>query len=225
LRNKRGFKTFRDYYHSLQTDEALLNELIDRMTINVSEFYRNPKRWDVLQSNVMPNLIRKNSTLNIWSAACSTGEEPYSIAMMMQEHFPNIPFRIQATDIDDNALLKAKQGLYTKQALKELPTSMKQAYFTEEKGMYQLNKSIRGQVSFRKHDLLSDPYPKNIDLIICRNVLIYFTDQAKNTIYQHFGEALKDEGVLFVGSTEQIFTPQQYNLSLLYTFFYRKVTG
>lgn len=222
LRNKRGFKTFADYYDALRTDEALLNEFLDRMTINVSEFYRNPKRWNVLQTNVLPRLIDEKSTLNIWSAACSTGEEPYSIAMMMREYFPHVRFNIQATDIDEGALLKAKRATYSKQSLKELPDKMKQTYFQQNKGMYQLRDSIKELVTFKKHNLLSDPYPRNIDLIICRNVLIYFTDQAKNAIYQNFGGSLKDNGVLFVGSTEQIFTPQKYNLKLLYTFFYEK---
>ncbi|HLT55588.1 MAG TPA: CheR family methyltransferase, partial [Bacillota bacterium] len=89
LRNKRGFHNFDTYYEALLQDSALFNEFIDRLTINVSEFYRNPKRWDVLQREVIPYLTKDKSKLFIWSAACSTGEEPYSIAMMMREHFPH----------------------------------------------------------------------------------------------------------------------------------------
>src|SRR5699024_2573372 len=192
LRNKRGFKTFDDYYDSLQIDPTLLSEFLDRMTINVSEFYRNPKRWDILLTNVLPRLVKKETTLHIWSAACSTGEEPYSMALMMREHFPNTRFHILATDIDENALNSAKNAFYAEQALKELPENMKQVYFRENNGMYQLKDSIKNAVTFQKHDLLSDPYPRKMDLIICRNVLIYFTDQAKNTIYRQFGNTLKE---------------------------------
>lgn len=222
LRNKRGFETFTDYYDSLQTDKVLLDEFLDRMTINVSEFFRNPKRWEVLQTKVLPSLTLKDSTFNIWSAACSTGEEPYSIALMMQEHFPGIRFHIQATDIDDKALSKAKKALYQEQALKDLPEGMKETYFTNIDGVYHLKDSIKKCITFKRLDLLSDPYPKNMDLIICRNVFIYFTDQAKNFLYRFFSTSLRKKGVLFVGSTEQIFTPQKYDLKLIHTFFYEK---
>src|SRR5699024_10252812 len=99
LRNKRGFSNFKTYYEALRKDEQLLEEFIDRITINVTEFYRNPKRWDVLQKDIFPKLIKQSQTLNIWSAACSTGEEPYSIALMLTEYFPHVSFNILATDL------------------------------------------------------------------------------------------------------------------------------
>src|SRR5699024_8862244 len=109
LRDKRGFANFASYYQALKEDEILLDEFIDRLTINVSEFYRNPKRWEVLQSKILPHLIQDKSKLTIWSAACSTGEEPYSLAIMMKENFPNVRIQILATDIDEGALDKAQQ--------------------------------------------------------------------------------------------------------------------
>ncbi|WP_404453169.1 CheR family methyltransferase [Oceanobacillus kapialis] len=223
LRNKRGFTTFKTYFDAMNKEEVLLNEFVDRITINVSEFYRNPKRWFVLEREIVPLLLQNTNKLSIWSAACSTGEEPYSLAILLNEYFPKIDFQIIATDIDQNALEKAKQGVYSEQSLKELPTHLKTKYFTENHGLYAINSSLKDKIVFKKHNLLADSYPRNMDLIVCRNVLIYFTDPAKEIIYQNFSTALKSGGVLFVGSTEQIFSPGSYHLSLKDTFFYEKV--
>lgn len=223
LRNKRGFRHFSDYFQALNRDETLLQEFVDRLTINVSEFYRNPKRWELLKTKILPMLTQHHDKLSIWSAACSTGEEPYSIALMMKEHFPMVNVHIQATDIDDKALEKAKQGIYPEQALKDLPMEWKQKYFTKKHGLYHIDPQMKRNITFQKHNLLADSYPKNIDLIICRNVLIYFTDQAKEKIYRNFSKSLQQEGVLFVGSTEQIFRPNAYGFTLLDTFFYQRI--
>lgn len=222
LRNKRGFHDFTSYYQAIIQDKVLLDELLDRMTINVSEFYRNPKRWDVLKDKVLPMLSKEKNHLTIWSAACSTGEEPYSLAMMLHEHFSEIKVQIIATDLDDDALTRAKQGVYAEQALKDLPSGKKSKYFTYKHNKYYVHESIKSNITFKKHNLLKDPYPKNIDLIICRNVLIYFTDEAKQSIYHGFSKALHNEGILFVGSTEQIFNPHHYQMQLFDTFFYQK---
>ncbi|UJL48094.1 protein-glutamate O-methyltransferase CheR [Virgibacillus sp. NKC19-16] len=223
LKNKRGFSDFTSYYKALTSEDLLLKEFMDRLTINVSEFYRNPKRWDVLKASIFPLLMKQNRKLTIWSAACSSGEEPYSLAIMISEHFPKIAIEIIATDIDDNALHKAKQGVYQKQALKELPSSMKQKYFTQKQGLYYINDELKQKVTFKKHNLLHDIYPRYIDLIVCRNVLIYFTDEAKELIYQNFSNSLHKHGVLFVGSTEQIFNANHHRLNLIDTFFYQKI--
>lgn len=222
LRNNRNYSDFNTYFKAIERDENLRNEFMDRITINVSEFYRNPKRWDVLRDKVLPTLTKRKRNLNIWSAACSTGEEPYSLAIMLKEHFPNVKATILATDIDDNILLRAKQGVYSEQSLKDLPQHKKTKYFTFKNNKYYFNEQLKETVQFRKHDLLKDRYPSNIDLIVCRNVLIYFTDEAKEQIYNRFSETLVDDGILFVGSTEQIFNPQHYKLKLFDTFFYQK---
>lgn len=222
LRDKRGFSTFSTYYQELEKNDELLKEFIDRLTINVSEFYRNPKRWEVLQNKTLPHLTKDNKRLTIWSAACSTGEEPYSLAILLKEHFPTIKVDIIATDIDENALEKARLGVYKEQSLKDLPPAFKKKYFTTKNGLCYLEDTIKRSITFRSHNLLADRYPQNVDLIVCRNVLIYFTDEAKETIYQNFSNALIEEGILFVGSTEQIFSPDRYDLSVFDTFFYEK---
>ena len=222
LRNKRNFDNFRTYFQAIEEDAELLEEFFDRITINVSEFYRNPKRWDILRDNILPKLVQNKSSINIWSAACSSGEEPYSLAILFKEHFPHINLSILATDIDEKILEKAKQGIYAPNALKDLPIHKKSKYFKHENGLYYVLDDLKRNITFRKHDLLKERYPTNIDLIVCRNVLIYFTDEAKDLIYKGLSEALTEEGVLFIGSTEQIFNPNQYNLSSLDTFFYQK---
>lgn len=223
LRDKRGFSDFDMYYNGIQKDKALLEEFVDRITINVSEFYRNPARWKVLEQNVIPELIKEKKVLHIWSAACSTGEEPYSLLMLFQDHFPGIKVKITATDIDEKILKRAQQGIYKPQSLKDLPEEKKSKYFIFKDGLYFINNDLKKQVTFKKHNLLNDPYPTNIDMIVCRNVLIYFTDPAKDLVYKAFSKALSPGGMLFVGSTEQIFNPQDYALELYDTFFYRKL--
>lgn len=223
LRDKRGFSDFDSYYQALLAKKGLLDEFTDRLTINVSEFYRNPKRWDVLQHKILPQLMDKHGPLHIWSAACSTGEEPYSIAIMLKEYYPEIDVCILATDLDTNALHQAKHGIYPPQALRDVPHSMKEKYFTEADGSYIVDPELRKDITFREHNLLADTYQANMDLIICRNVLIYFTDKAKEIILKNFSQALSANGVLFVGSTEQIFHADQYQLQMLDTFFYKKM--
>lgn len=222
LRNKRGFKTYLTYFEAIHKDDLLLKEFIDRLTINVSEFYRNPKRWEVLKNQVIPLLTENSSNISIWSAACSTGEEPYSLAMLLREHFSQINVHIYATDIDEGALEKAGKGIYAQQSLKQLPAKFKEKYFTKIDDLYEIDPSLKKLITFKKHNLLADRYPQNCDLIVCRNVLIYFTDEAKTLIYRGFSRTLRDQGILFAGSTEQIFTPDKYNLQLFDTFFYQK---
>jgi|SRR5690625_3265683 len=222
LKNKRGFDTFLAYYNSLEQNDDLLKEFVDRLTINVSEFYRNPKRWDILKEKVLPYLVKNKNKLTVWSAACSTGEEPYSIAILLEEYFPQIRYKILATDIDEKVLNNSEKGLYQERALKDLPVILKNKYFTKKDNLYYIKESLKQGITFEKHNLLADLYPQNLDLIVCRNVLIYFNDVAKDMLYQKFSKSLVQNGILFVGSTEQIFSPQAYHFSIFDTFFYKK---
>ncbi|WP_102027197.1 CheR family methyltransferase [Salirhabdus sp. Marseille-P4669] len=222
LMMKRGCSSFVEYFNFIQNQKEYFNELIDRITINVSEFYRNYKRWEVLETKILPKLSTKKGKLNIWSAACSTGEEPYTIAMCLHEHIPLNQINIVATDIDENALATAKNGVYGESALKEVPNAIKMKNFDEKAGYYYVKDHFKKCITFEKHNLLKDPYKNNVDLIVCRNVLIYFTEDAKSYVYENFSRSLENSGVLFVGSTEQIFNPNQYQLHPIETFFYQK---
>ncbi len=222
LREKRGYSDFDTYFRALKKDDELFFEFLDRMTINVSEFYRNAQRWEVLEKDILPGLIKNKRRLKVWSAACSTGEEPYTLAMVLSKYFRLNNIQILATDIDENVMMRAKKGVYPERSLKEVPEDIKKKYFKQEGNFYQVTDDIKQCVTFKKHNLLADQYDKQFDLIVCRNVLIYFTEEAKQNVYKHFSEALNDNGVLFVGSTEQIFNPQKFNLQPMETFFYQK---
>ncbi|MBU8907245.1 CheR family methyltransferase [Desertibacillus haloalkaliphilus] len=224
LREKRGFRDFNQFYQGMLDDGELFNEFLERMTINVSEFYRNPRRWDVLENKIIPRLLTQKRRLKIWSAACSTGEEPYTIAMIMSKFVPLSSVSILATDIDRAILERAKAGVYSERALKEVPKDMLKKYFTKDELGYRVTRDIKSVIQFKEQNLLSDRFEDDFDLIVCRNVMIYFTEEAKHELYHKFSDALKPGGVLFVGSTEQIFNPSTYGFESEDTFFYRKVS-
>ncbi|KAB7672930.1 CheR family methyltransferase [Bacillus sp. B1-b2] len=222
LFEKRGFHSFKDYFQAINKDKELLDELLDRMTINVSEFYRNYKRWEILENKILPTLIKHRTPLKVWSAACSTGEEPYTLSMILSNKLRPMDFQILATDLDTKAIEKAKNGTYLERALNEVPLAQKKKYFQSSGSMYKVVDEVKKNVTFKQQNLLSDSFGGPYDLIVCRNVMIYFTEEAKDILYQKFADALRPGGILFVGSTEQIFTPSQYGLETEDTFFYKK---
>lgn len=223
LYTKKGFQSFMDFYSGIQQSDELLEEFLDRMTINVTEFYRNKNRWDILEKKILPRLLKENNLLKVWSAAASTGEEPYTLSMIMSNFLPFDKISVLATDIDERAIETAKLGKYTHRSLGETPNSMIEKYFHKEGAFYKIDQVIKDTVTFKKQNLLLDRFGKGFHLIVCRNVLIYFTEEAKDQLYHKFSEALAPGGVLFVGSTEQIFNPAQYGLEVEDTFFYRKI--
>ncbi len=224
LLTRNNFKDFDDYFIGLKNDKNLLEQFINYLTINVSEFYRNPSQWDVLKKDIIPSLMVKNKRgLKIWSAACSTGEEPYSLVMMLSNFFPLRDIKILATDIDEEAMNKAKLGIYSEKSLANLPREFKEKYFSKIESSYKISDDIKKCVEFKKMDLLKDRFPSNMDLITCRNVMIYFTEDAKELLYSKFYNSLNDNGILFVGSTEQIIMPEKHKLKAARTFFYGKI--
>lgn len=223
LYEKKGYGSFQEFFSVLNRDREEMEEFLDRMTINVSEFFRNYKRWEVLETKILPRLLKGSTSIKVWSAACSTGEEPYTLSMMLSKYIPLSKGSITATDIDKNALQRARNGVYPERSLSEIPEELKRSYFTQEGQLFKLNEEVKRSVTFKQQNLLSDPFEGKYDLIVCRNVLIYFTEEAKNLLYKKFNASLKPGGVLFVGSTEQIFNPSQYGFETEDTFFYKKI--
>ena len=222
-RNK--FKDYDSYCNAIKADKDLMEEFVNYITINVSEFYRNPALWKTLEDVILPDLINKfGSNLKIWSAACSTGDEPYSLAMVLAKKVPLSKVHIYATDIDEQVLAKAKDGVYGANSLKGLPDEYKNKYF-EKMGdrFYKISDEIKKCVEFRKANLLRDAYPTGMHLIVCRNVMIYFTEEAKEDIYKKFNNSLVKDGCLFVGNTEQIISYKELGYSFDKLFFYRKI--
>ncbi|MED4601461.1 protein-glutamate O-methyltransferase CheR [Paenibacillus validus] len=223
LRMKKGYPTFAAFFDAMTKDKALFYEFLDRMTINVSEFWRNPNRWEVLEQRFLPEMLKKTRRLKCWSAACSTGEEPYTLAMILDMQNALSDSTVIATDIDEGALDKAKQAVYSDRSVRDVPAKYLQQYYKQDNLTFHIVDSLKRGIRFQKGNLLTDPFETNFDLIICRNVMIYFTEEAKHLLYQKFANALKPGGILFVGSTEQIFNPGQYGMESAETFFYRKV--
>ena len=223
LMNKRGFSSYNEYWKHLLQDSNMYREFLDRITINVSEFFRNPQRWEVLENHILPQLIKnKPEGLKVWSAACSTGEEPYSLAMVLSNYYSLDKVKILATDLDEQVLQKAREGLYSQERIKETSKHYLNKYFKVEGTLYRVDENIKRCVTFQKHNLLKDNFDKGFDLILCRNVMIYFTEDAKKTLYKKFYDALTYGGVLFVGSTEQIFDAGKLGFKSIATFFYQK---
>jgi len=209
---------FHEFLNRCKRDPQLLAQLLDKMTINVSEFFRNPERWEQLAE-----LLRRDKTkVRVWSAACATGEEPYTLAIMLKEQVGR-PYELLASDIDENVLAKAKSGTYKEHQVKSVAPQFQDKYFTKQQDSYVIRDTYRQGISFAQHNLLSSAYPVDFDLIVCRNVLIYFTDEAKEHILQGFSKSLKPHGLLFVGSTEQIFSPEKYRMRLVKPFIYEKI--
>jgi len=223
LITKHKITTYMEYVDVLKKNKDMFDEFVNYLTINVSEFYRNPEQWAILEREILPALLANSNNLKIWSAACSTGDEPYSLVMLLSKFLPLNKIKVLATDIDRQVLEKARMGLYNVKSLKALPQDFVKKYFTQiNSTTYQISDSIKACVEFKEHNLLKDSYPTGLDLIVCRNVLIYFTEEAKDLIYKKFNQALKQEGILFVGSTEQIIQPVNLGYQSYRSFFYKK---
>ena len=223
LVTKNACKSYEDYVALIKKDKDLFEQFVNFLTINVSEFYRNPDQWKLMDETVIPKLLENNKRqIKIWSAACSTGDEPYSLAMAFSKHIPLSNIKILATDIDKQVIQHAQVGLYSAKSIVGVPDDMKKKYFTQVGSSYQIADEIKKCVEFKEHNLLKDIYPRDFDLILCRNVVIYFTDEAKDMIYEKFFESLKKKGVLFIGSTEQINNYKDIGFERLSSFYFQK---
>ena len=215
---------YEDFVKSLKTDKDLFEEFVSYLTINVSEFYRNPEQWELMDKEFIPELIKKfGKNLKIWSAACSTGDEPYSLVMALSKHIPLSNIKIIATDIDKQILAQAKVGLYNEKSIAGVPDEFKKKYFTKIGNSYQISDEIKARVEFKQSNLIKDPYPDKCDFIVCRNVLIYFTEEAKDEVFRKFCSSLKVGGLLFIGSTEQIMNHKDMGYERKNSFYYERV--
>ncbi len=211
------------YVQAIKDDKTMFDEFVNYLTINVSEFYRNPDQWQLMDKEIIPELINKfGKNLKIWSAACSTGDEPYSLVMALSRHIPLNQIKIYATDIDEQVIAKAKAGIYAEKSIASVPDDLKKKYFTKNGLFYEISPEIKARVEFKKHNLLKDDYQSNWNMIVCRNVLIYFTEEAKDEIFRKYQKALAPGGILFIGSTEQIINHKEVGFSRKNSFYYEK---
>ncbi len=216
-------KNYDNFLSMLDADKKLYHEFIEHLTINVTEFFRTPEKFNELENVVIPELLAKSPKLNIWSAGCSIGAEPYSLAMMLSETAPGKNHRILATDLDLEILKKAKGGgPYLLNEIKNIPSARMQKYFRKDNDSYRVVDEIRNKVEFKQHNLLKDRFETGFDLILCRNVVIYFTEEAKDKLYRNFYASLKPGGILFVGGTEAIMNFRDMGYQQIRPFFYQR---
>jgi chemotaxis protein methyltransferase CheR len=225
-----GVSSWQQYFKTVQSDPKESSRFRDYLTINVSAFFRDPERWQALRENILPELNRAalqlrptGGGLRIWSAGCSIGPEPYSLAMTLEEITPGRRHQILATDLDRGALAKAKaRGPYTSDDIQNMTAGQRANFLVPGGPPFHLKEMLSKRIEFREHDMLNEAFPVDYDLILCRNVVIYFTTETKETLYRKFFNALRPGGILFVGATEIIPRPQEIGFRSYGISFYKK---
>ncbi|GIX47032.1 MAG: chemotaxis protein methyltransferase [Candidatus Tectimicrobiota bacterium] len=205
-----GLPSFAHYLRYLAADASgqERQQLIEALTTNKTGFFREPQHFAFLQRE-LPALCRRSARLRFWSAGCASGEEPYSLAMVLWEHVPDLAqrdVRILATDIATAVLQRARQGRYDAQALQAVPAPLRHKYFTAvAPGVYRVQARLRALVRFARLNLL-DPWPMRgpFDVILCRNVMIYFDRETRANLVQRFVRLLSPGGYLFTGHAESL---------------------
>lgn len=220
--DKCGASTFTEYLKLMQHDSSLENEFLDRVTINVSELFRNPEQFETLAKRVLPELLQNKPNLSIWSAGCSYGAEPYSLAMLLDEIAPKGRHTILATDIDDRMLARAQAGVFQEHEMRNVSQARLRKYFVPGPKGYTASAALKKWLTFQKHNLLESRFKTGFDLVLCRNVVIYFTDETKTGLYRRFFESMSPGGYLFVGGTERINDAARIGFESRIPFFYRK---
>ncbi|MCF4113689.1 MULTISPECIES: CheR family methyltransferase [Dethiosulfovibrio] len=225
LMSRWNLTDYDQYFTMINKNEDKLRDFLDYLTINVSEFLRNPPRWWDLRDHVIPDLIKTKGSkkLRLWSAGSATGEEPYSLAMLSSECGLSSATPVHARDIDAGAIAIAQRGIYHKRQLVNVPPDWITKYFkVVDEQTYQVKDDLKKRVDFARLNLIEDRFEKDYDLILCRNVVIYFRPETKAVLYQKFFDALRPGGYLLVGSTEQIFEYKSYGFEAAKPFLYRK---
>ena len=214
---------YEKYVAALKSDKNLFEEFVNYLTINVSEFYRNVDQWRLLDQEIIPDLIKRyGNRLKIWSAACSTGDEPYSLVMALSRHLPLANIRILATDLDRQVIEQAKEGIYCERSIVSVPPDLKRRFFRQTGSSFKIANEIKNCVEFREHNLLKDAYPTGCHLIVCRNVMIYFTEEVKEQIFRKYYNSLANGGLLFIGASEQMMNHKEIGFFRKNAFFYQK---
>ncbi|MBE3585662.1 MAG: protein-glutamate O-methyltransferase CheR [Thermoanaerobacter sp.] len=209
-------------FQKLVGDPAAYRSFVDYLTINVSEFFRDPEKFRELESIILPDLLKEKRTLKIWSAGCAAGAEPYSVAIILEELTPGHLHHLEGTDIDQNILARAREGRYPPDAVRNVSPQRLARFFTREGNFYVIDEKLRRRVNFRRQDLLNDSFGRGYDLILCRNVTIYFTREAQDRLNDKLARALAPGGVLFIGGSEMIFNYRELGLEKIRTCFYRR---
>ncbi len=220
-----GHPNWHRFFQAIQDDQAALDRFKDYLTINVSSFFRDVDKFEYLQNTILPDLMRGHPRLRVWSAGCSHGHEPYSLAILLAEASGLYrQHHILGTDIDRSALERAQAGgPYTADEVAKVPPPLLERYFKPQGDDYYVVESLRRRVTFRYHNILAQPFEHGFDLIVCRNVVIYFTTEGKNRLYRKLYAALRPGGVLFVGGTEVVSKAPELGFEPAGISFYRRI--
>jgi chemotaxis protein methyltransferase CheR len=215
--NELGIKSFRDYYYYVKYDNSRqeFNNLINIITTNETSFFRNEPQLESFANDILPKVIRekrneKNKTLKIWSAGCSSGEEPYTLAMVLIEKLKSTNFldiQIFANDISQKVLQTARQGIYSENRVINVKPDFRKRYFSNDGGNYKVNQDIKRLINFSQMNLNDQSQfvlLQNMDFVFCRNVMIYFSDESKKKLVRNFYNILKPGGYLYLGHSETL---------------------
>lgn len=213
LLRKKNMSTPQEYYALITKSTEEMKEMLDAVTTNLTRFFRNQPHFDAFINYVIPNIVEykksKNSfdkTIKIWSAGCSTGEEPYTLAMIMKEITPaGWDFQITASDISLKCLMTAQTGFYADNKVDGIPENYLQKYFTKVDGGYQVSKDLQAKIKFDYHNLRNDSGARNLDVVFCRNVLIYFDEPAQLKVIDNFWNSMAAHSYLYIGHSESLF--------------------
>ena len=208
-----GVEDVREYLDRLEVEPHEVRALFDSLLINVTAFFRDPPAWHALSEEHLPLLLSRmgpDDPVRAWSAACASGEEAYTLAILLHEKLGDEGFRrrvkIYATDVDDDALATARAGRYPRAAVEELTEERRREYFVEEDGTYVFRPDLRQNIIFGRHDLLADAPISRVSLLVCRNVLMYFTAETQARILERFAFALQERGLMLLGRAEMLLT-------------------
>jgi chemotaxis protein methyltransferase CheR len=210
LREK-AIGTVKEYYKIITSDKEELKGFLDSITTNLTRFFRNQAHFDALEHFVVPELLKikkptGNTTIKIWSAGCSTGEEPYTIAMLLSEILPSPwTYQITASDISLKCLMTGKEGFYGDARITGIPEAYLKKYFDKVEGGYKVHPEIMSKIRFDYHNLKNDSGQRDLDIVFCRNVIIYFDEPAQKAVINRFWDAMASKSFLFIGHSESLF--------------------
>lgn len=200
-----------EYFKIVTSDKEEMKVMLDSVTTNLTRFFRNDAHWLAFEKYVLPHVLEEkkktgNTKIRVWSAGCSTGEEPYTIAMVLKKLLPPpYTFQIIASDISLKSIMTAKMGFYADARVEGVPKDYLEKYFTKSSGGYQVKRELMDCIRFDYHNLKNDSGERNFDIVFCRNVLIYFDEPAQLVVINHFWDSMAPHSYLYIGHSESLF--------------------
>ena len=223
---KQGETDLTQYLRVLQGDKTKVEEFLDRVTINVSQLWRNPEQWTLLGKTILPELAAETGRVRAWSAGCSYGAEAYTLAAVASASIPRARVTIKGTDIDPRMVDRARKGEFSAEDARSAPAGDMARWFEKtDGGGWRGKPELKRLVSFETGDLLLSRIPREAyDLVLCRNTVIYFNEPVRDALHERLVQSLRPGGVLMIGSTERVSKPRELGLTPTHPFVYRKAT-